>query len=616
MLNYIYDIETFPNVFTIVLKRHDTNEYYTFEISQRKNDINQLIEFIFYLRDNKAQMIGFNNIGFDYPILHFIIQNHSHIEIIDIYNKAASIINARLDDKFNHLVWDNDRYVDQIDLFKIHHFDNVAKFTSLKMLEFNMRSSNIQDLPFSPGTYLTDNEIDVLIDYNKNDVNETSKFFDKSQDEIKLRKHLTKQYNRNCLNSNDKKIGVDYLISEMEKIKPGSCYNKISGRRKPVQTHRTSIAFKDVIFPYIRFEHPEFIRIHEYLNNTTITETKNCIKNLNCTIDNFTFHFGTGGIHGSVNPCTVAEDEYFAIKDIDVTSYYPSIGIVNRVFPEHLGEIFCDLYADIKTQRMGYKKGSPENKMLKLSLNGSYGDSNNVYSPLYDPKYTMIITINGQLLLCLLAQYLMQIPELQMIQINTDGLSVKYPRHQSHQLNSICDWWKKFTCLDLEYNNYKRIFIRDVNNYIAESTDKKVKRKGVYEIEREWHKNQSSLVIQKAASAALLNNSDIALFIYSHKDIMDFMLRTKVPRSSKLYMYNGEDQRTQLQNITRYYISNSGGSLFKIMPPLKNKIKERKIGINVGWLTTECNNISNFRNDINMDYYIAETKKLVDPLIN
>lgn len=621
MLNYIYDIETYPNVFTIVLKRLDTRDYSVYEISQRKNDISRLVKHIFYLKETQARMVGFNNIGFDYPVLHFIVKNSLSVKVIDIYNKSMSIINADRDNKFAHIIWDKDRYVEQIDLFKIHHFDNVAKYTSLKMLEFNMRSHNIQDLPFPPGTYLTDKEIDVLIDYNKNDVDETTKFFNKSQNEIKLRDHLTKKYGRNCLNSSDKKIGTDYLIAEMEKIKPGCCYDKTSGSRKPMQTHRASIAFKDVIFPYIRFEHPEFIRIHQYLNNKVIAKTKDSIKNLSCVINGFIFNFGTGGIHGSVKPCTVTEDGYFKIKDIDVTSYYPSIGIVNRVFPEHLGGMFCDLYSDIKTQRLSYEKGTPENKMLKLSLNGSYGDSNNIYSPLYDPKYTMSITVNGQLLLCLLAQYLMQIPELQMIQINTDGMSVKYPRHSEYQVVAICDWWQKFTCLDLEYIEYKRMFIRDVNNYIAESITGKIKRKGVYEIEREWSKNHSSLVIQKAASAALLNGSDIALFIYSHQDIMDFMLRTKVPRTSKLItcrndqiMCNSNQAGTKLQNITRYYVSNTGGNIFKIMPPLKGKTTERKIGINVGWLTTVCNNIDDFKGNINMNYYIAETKKLVDPL--
>ena len=70
-----------------------------------------------------------------------------------IYDKAQSIINNQKT-KFSHIIWDNQQMIPQIDLFKIHHFDNKAKSTSLKVLEFNMRSNSIEGLPFEIGTYL------------------------------------------------------------------------------------------------------------------------------------------------------------------------------------------------------------------------------------------------------------------------------------------------------------------------------------------------------------------------------------------------------------------------------------------------------------------------------
>jgi len=607
---YPYDIEVYPNVFTLAMNRISTGDRWLFECSSRRNDLLSMVELLMWLKGNNAIMVGFNNISYDYPVLHHIIDRCSYITPSEIYTKSMSIIDAPYSDRFKHVIWDRDRYIKQLDLLKIHHFDNVAKFTSLKMLEFNMRSENIQDLPFPPGTHLTDEQIDVLIQYNHHDVNETEKFFKKSSSEIELRKTLSEKYGKDMTNFNDKKIGVDYLITEIEKAAPGSCHVKVDGKRKPNQTLRSSIAFKDVIFPYVKFEHPEFIRVYDWLNAQTITETKGAIKDLTCTVNGFKYVFGTGGIHGSIDPCTVTADSYYKIKDIDVTSYYPSLGIVNRVYPEHLGASFCDLYADIKQQRLSYPKGTPENKMLKLSLNGSYGDSNNKYSPLYDSKYTMTITINGQLLLCMLAEHLTKIPDLHMIQINTDGVTVKYPRHLEGYVTDVCDWWQKYTLLDLEDVDYTRMFIRDVNSYIAEGVDGKIKRKGAYEYKLEWNKNHSSLVVQKAVEAALLHDTPVETFIHNHQDVMDFMLRTKVPRSSQLFLGD-----RQVQNICRYYISVTGGDLYKMMPPLKGKTNKRKIGINVGWLATECNNMKDYRpGNINFAYYIAEAKKLVDPL--
>lgn len=493
MLNHIYDIETYVNVFTMAVKTHETGQKHLFEISFRRNDIAALYEFITSIKQDR--MVGFNNYTFDYPVLHFIL-THFNCTANEIYNLAAAIIHS--EDRFGHVIWDNDQIVPQVDLFKIHHFDNKAKQTSLKILEFNMRENSIVDLPYEPGTMLTSEQIDNLIVYNFHDVENTEKFFIKSAEQIKFREYLSEKYNRNFLNHNDTKIGKDYLIMELgEDI----CYQKIDGRRQPRQTHRPKIRFKDIIFPYVKFEHPEFNRVLKWLQDTTINgyDTKDCIKvwyswckgqgcsgawhdekdvfvggpwvpksqPLSCTVGGFRFDFGTGGIHGCVESGIFESDDDFVIDSRDVTSYYPNIAIVNRVYPHHLGERFCDVYKDIYEQRRKYAKGTPENAMLKLALNGTYGDTNNIYSPFYDPQYTMTITINGQLLLCVLAEQLMKIPGLQMLMINTDGLEYRVKRCYMDHINTVCKWWENSTGLQLEKSSYKKLCIRDCNNYLG-----------------------------------------------------------------------------------------------------------------------------------------------------
>jgi len=103
---------------------------------------------------------------------------------------------------------------------------------------------------------------------------------------------------------------------------------------------------------------------------------------------------------------------------------YPNIAISNNVFPQHLSVKFCSIYKDVYEQRKSFDKKSAENAMLKLALNGVYGDSNNQYSPFYDSAYTMKITINGQLSLCLLAERLLEIEDLKIVRVNTDGITV------------------------------------------------------------------------------------------------------------------------------------------------------------------------------------------------
>ena len=108
--------------------------------------------------------------------------------------------------------------------------------------------------------------------------------------------------------------------------------------------------------------------------------------------------FGLGGIHGSVESEIVESDGTHVIVDLDVSSFYPNLAISNGFYPAHLGREFCVIYKNLYEQRKTYPKKSAESAMLKLALNGVYGDSNNQFSVFYDPLYTMTITLNGQLI--------------------------------------------------------------------------------------------------------------------------------------------------------------------------------------------------------------------------
>lgn len=621
---YVHDIENYPNVFLFGAIHALTETPYIFEISHRRDDRQAFYLFTEYLREHRAEEIGYNNLGYDYPVQHSILNNIMYITNADIYKKGDSIINAGDENRFAHMVWEKDWIVPQLDLYKIHHFDNQAKRTSLKTLEFNMRMENIEDLPFTPGTYLTDSQIDTLRQYLIHDLKATLMFYKHSKKLIDFRRELSAKYGRNFMNHNDTKIGKDYFIMELEKSGI-QCFEP--GSRKPRQTHRPSIALNSVIFPYVRFEQPEFNRVLNWLRQQVITETKGVFTDLSADINGFSFDFGTGGIHGSIESQTIRSTENYVIIDLDVASFYPNLAISNELYPAHLGKQFCTIYKNVYDMRSSYPKGTPENAMLKLALNGVYGDSNNVYSPFYDPAYTMAITINGQLLLCMLAEELLKIPGLSMIQANTDGLTVYVPRVFTGQVEQVRHAWEKLTKLQLEEAIYDVMFIRDVNNYIAVyEGGKKVKRKGAYchttktdenpKGDLGWHQNHSMQVVAKAAEAALVHNKDIRDFITSHEDIHDFMLVTKVPRNSKLLWGD-----KQVQNITRYYVSTDGAPLTKVMPPLAKSLKlnpdapERRMSVCKGWLTTECNDMKRFnRATLNYDFYIKEAEKLVAPL--
>lgn len=692
-MNWIYDIETYPNCFTISLIREDGKMERTIEISEFLNETDRLLKLFEYFEEHDVKGVGYNNKGFDYPVLHDIkhcVIPSNGLEFAKlIYSFAMKQIRSAKDGNgFPRTFKDDEEFFKQIDLYKIWHFDNKAKATSLKKLEFNMRSQNIEELPFPVGTILTKEQIVKLREYNMHDVRETMKFYQHSKPQIDFRIFMSEKYGRNFMNHNDTKIGKDYFVMRLEEAGI-PIYEKVNGIRKVRQTPRPVLKLGEALFNYYDFKQPAFNAIKDWFASQRISQTKgvfleipehrlgevakyanmrvikrkfngtpkeidielfktqypmgwieeitlkaveakkrgggnkksywknwNHADTLNVVVNGFQFDFGTGGIHGSITDKIARCTNSYKLIDADVTSMYPNVGIANRVYPEHLSEKFCDIYQDVFEQRKQYDKKSVESSMLKLALNGVYGDSNNQYSPFYDPLYTMKITLNGQLSLCLLAERLMEIERLKIVQINTDGITVACPRDKEDEYYRICKEWQEKVKLNLEFAEYEKMYIRDVNNYIAVYTDGKVKRKGAYEYDQTkmvgngWHTDLGGLIIPKAVEACMLHGINIEEYVRNHKDWFDFMKRVVVPKSSSLFLETDKGDIKQ-QNVTRYYISNNGGYLIKVMPPLSPEKPERRFGVGSNFKAKTCNNMLDFDGDIDYDYYINEAKKLL-----
>lgn len=592
-IDVVYDTEVFPNFFSCAITplAKDDNATWTYEISSRRNDAPWLAGTLRsrYIR----RMYGFNSLNFDSPLIHaFLDMYESGIrDAFTLYTRLKALAQEIIASasRWSHRVHWRDEVAKQVDLYLIHHFDNPSRATSLKTLQFNMRARRVQDLPFHHTTILEPWQMDVVCEYGLNDIGETKRFAWETMPMIKFRESIGEKH----LSDNDTKVGKSFVIAAMEKRFPGSCYDK---DRRPRQTWRATVPLADCIFPWISFEQPEMRVVLDRLKSTTLradeikiasrakVETKGVFKDLNATLDGFKFVFGTGGLHGSVERRIVKADATHEIADIDVTAYYPSIAIVNRVYPEHLGPGFIDVYAELKAERVAAKRAGDmiKSDALKLGNNGVYGESNNVFGPFYDPKYTMTVTVNGQLMLVMLGVELQKIPGLEIIQANTDGLTLRFPRSQRVRFDEICKWWQRGTGMDLEEAQYSRMWIRDVNSYIAEYTNGKFKRKGAYDYElkvgdqKAWHKDHSSLVIQRAANAALCDHRDPGDFIRNHPDPWDFLIREKVTGESRLVLGDG----TPCQQTTRYFVAHDGQPMFKLMPPLaKAPDKVRKMSI-------------------------------------
>lgn len=138
----------------------------------------------------------------------------------------------------------------------------------------------------------------------------------------------------------------------------------------------------------------------------------------------------------------------------------------------------------------------------------------------------------------------------------------------------------------------------------------KIKRKGAYEYDMEWHQNHGALVIAKVTEKVLVEDAPIRETLESWPDKMDFMLRVKVTRGSKLVtVVDGAD--VPLENTQRYFVAKGGTPLFKIMPPLAKKPGVyRRIGVESGWGVCPCNNIADAVLPVDYGWYQQEIEKL------
>ena len=419
---------------------------------------------------------------------------------------------------------------------------------------------------------------------------------------------------------------------------------------KKMRTYRERMLMSDIIFPYINFKTTPFITLLDWWKNKEITETKGqftrlpleevqplmpyCnpktekgkLKNLNVILNNFQFDFGTGGLHGALRPGIWNTDDDNEIILLDVSSYYPNLAFQNKLHPEHIPvDIFVGVIEMLYNQRMNAKTSGDKQmvKAIKLALNGAlYGKSNSEYSFMYDPQFMMSICVNGQLLLAMLAEQCI-LHGFELIQVNTDGVLVRIPKNRRLFLDNIVHQWMKLTGLKLEYDFFKTIVQRDVNNYLGIYMDGSVKLKGIFDFEYEkngdWHKNFSAMVIPKALYEYYVNHIQPEVYI-QNADLYDFFLRTKYGRGTRL-VKRTPNEDIVLQNVTRYYVSNEGYEFIKIMPPLAGKEEkgEREFAVEAGFLCEEMNHkteekIETMKQNVNYQYYIDKIMDIISTI--
>lgn len=630
VITEVYDIETITNLFTYTSYCLQDNTIYQFVIHKSRNQSRELYEHL--KRSRKIYQVGYNNEEFDYPVLHYFLLNYNkkykgvdgETIATDLYRESQRIINSN--DYVT--IWDNQKFIHQTDLFKIWHFNSPARLTSLKDLQFAMQMKNIQEMPIGHDQWVKESDIDMVLDYNKNDVEATYLFLlttlgetdherYKGRNKIQLRADINSKFRFNCHNLADVPLGERLMLTLYSRA-IGSNVNEI----RHLRTHRSIIHLKDCIPSWIKINTPEFNRFIEDLKNTSVVpggEFKNSV-----IFHGIKFDFGLGGSHGCIKAGVYDSDDEGVLYDMDIASHYPSTAKSIDIYPAHLGPKFMELYSGFIEARMAEKripKNMRDNVLMegyKLVLNGVYGKTGDKHSWLYDPLYMYKTTIAGQLFIAMWAERMVEaVPELTFIQINTDGMTIKVKEDDISKIKAVNEQLTKETSLIIEDTFYDKMVMRDVNNYLSvyrgsTAKNEEIKAVGCFDYNKEFHKDSSQRIVPLALKEYFVYGIPIEQTIKNHDNIFDFCLRLKINRSS-LAFYNflseeGLVEKKELSRTTRYFISNKGGSLTVFYNGSDNQNRRH-----IGYVTTLFNEF--YESDdynINYDFYATETRKILN----
>lgn len=587
---WVHDAETLINCFVVVFRDRDSDERKIFIIHDLRDDREPLYRF---LHEEVEELIGYNSLDFDSKVLQFILERYETLlywDARDIYRFAQEIIAEK--------GYRKGLQIPHRDLYRLHHFDNVARATSLKWLQCHLGMENIQDMPIDHDQVITTwEQLETICKYCDNDVDTTKAllFHPKTQELIQVRDEMEAEYKIPCRNLSNASMGERILL------------DFIPGAMETIPLTPDAFKLEKVIQPYIRFRTPEFQRVLDKMKKVVITPGDDDREpfTFNTVFGGMKYTFGLGGLHAA-RPKTYWND----VWTMDVTSYYPRFAIENQISPRHLGPRFTVGYDRLFQTRTTFPKGTNKNKALKEALNAAFGKSNSEYSKLYDPVMTFAITVNGQLLLAMLCEAIERLSAGKVVMANTDGIEV-IPENVA-LLQEIMNAWQKMTRLKLETDIYSHMLIRDVNNYIAKSSlTGKLKQKGAYEVEKELHKDPSARIVPTVIADWFKDDCSYPVRHYypphMHKHDLFFMFARAKTGKFVAVSKDGMDT-VELPKTIRYIITETGYVLRKKTDKKSEKMHSKEY-------ISLFNNLTTLGMDeipINHEWYMREITSLTE----
>lgn len=612
---FVYDIEVFQNIFHCSAINTETKEVHKFEISSRKNQLSELISFFKQVNspvswndnyttncsiDSDKIFCGYNNLHYDNPVINYIIE-YEHVltekPVLVITNSIFNLSREITNSGENIEKWKRWKYQVWFDSFDILTmlYSNKLR-VGLKEIQVTMQYKNVQEFVCDWSKPLPIEDFDSMIDYNINDIESTSALLDRCKKDIDLRLAIEDEYGVKVLSKDGVNIGMKILTHKYLE-KTGLTWWDIKDLRSP----QAYIPLKDVILPFIKYDSPILKSVLDEMKTQVVSPGRKGYEK-NFVFGGLRYTVGVGGIHSKNDPEIIIPAEDEMLIDIDVASLYPSMLIEYGFYPKHLGPEFLEVYSQIRSERIEAKHNGDKIKdsTLKLALNGLSGNLQNEHNFCYSPFAVMQIRINGQLLLLMLAEKLVELG-CRIVQANTDGLFVLLKKSIYDKVNIVCREWEQLTKLTLEEDRFEAMYQYAINDYIAvkEGYAKKkhkfrdftavmdpktgdhikygatnakgetyrnmdeirkdyIKTKGMFITEVLLGKGLSPKIIPEAIIKYFVDGIPVEDTVKGCTDIKKFLMSEKTGKQWHVEYMNQEIQRTN-----RFYASTDGAYLWK-----------------------------------------------------
>lgn len=647
-----YDLETYKNVFTVVFRNVNNPDHTWVFVAHQNNPSETMTALRSFLEggwrayssapNEELVLVGHNSLEFDDIILRAIL-TYPNISPQHLWRLAKKLIDRDKStiSRYHDLRYPKNPLWRSIDTLVLTRVNEMR--VSLKHAGVVLRHPNLQELPYDPDTELTEEQITTLLNYNHNDVDIQVKFYNAISPLLEMRRQVGNVFGVDVVTANDTEIAKN-ILNNLYQDRVGTIrYQEL---KKSGGTPRSVIEIGSCIGRNIKFETPQLKRLFGEITTKRLQESNGYKYQTSFIFDGVEYNVGLGGLH-SVDPPGIFEtNEEQIIIDADVASYYPNIMLLNRFYPEHLGEDFLDLYRQIVEERLVAKKEGKTNKQaairaqgLKIAINSVFGLMGNKYYWLYDPKVLISITISGQLYLLDLIEKL-SLGGIQTISANTDGIVCKISANKVDLYYQICKDWEARTGFELEYTTYRKYIRRDVNNYLTIKQEGGVKTKGVFdtqfykngcfynlmwfnEFENLTGKQPEVPAFNKGYDAPIVSYALYQYFVHgiptektirNHPDIRDFGIAKRVAKDKfdRVYLEDPITRAVQpLPHYNRYIVVKKGGGYL---------IKVRKNGTHISAVAGRRVAIINQIDegavyDIDYNYYIERAEKEIEQIV-